>query len=97
MHGGMIIAVERSADAKLTSPQGGGMSATYVAQRSCPPSCPLRGTRRRRGPCYAEHGRVALHTDRLNASADAAQATPLQLAQLEAAAIDRLSGWCAAE
>ena len=64
------------------------MSATYVAQRSCPRSCPLLGA-----GCYAEWGRVQLHTNRINASAAAAKATPLQLARLEAELIDRLSGW----
>jgi hypothetical protein len=82
----MVICVERSDDAKLTSYYG--MSATYVSQASCPPGCALLGA-----GCYGEHGRVQFHTNRLNASAAAAAATPQQLAELEAAAIDRLSGW----
>lgn len=84
----MVICLERSEDAKLTSPQGGGMSATYVAQQSCPTTCALYGA-----GCYGEHGRVQFTTNRINASAAAAAAGPLELAQLEAAAIDRLSGW----
>jgi hypothetical protein len=83
----LVIAVELSEDAKLTGPGGPGMAATYAPQQTCPP-CRLRGA-----GCYAEGGRVALHTRQLNAAADAAGATALQLAQLEADAIDRLTGW----
>jgi hypothetical protein len=83
-----VLAVELSADAKLTGPGGPGMAATYAPQQTCPPACPLLGA-----GCYAEHGRMAIHTRRLNAAAAAAGLEALQLAQLEADAIDRLTGW----
>jgi hypothetical protein len=82
-----VIAVELSEDAKLTGPGGPGMAATYAPQLTCPP-CRLRGA-----GCYAEGGRVALHTNAINAAAQAAGVTALELAQLEADAIDRLTGW----
>lgn len=59
-----VIVVERSEDAKLSDPDGLGVSATYVAQESCPESCPLLGN-----GCYAETGNVGIHTNRINAQA----------------------------
>jgi hypothetical protein len=84
----LLIAVELSEDAKLTGPGGPGMAATYAPQLTCWAGCPLLGA-----GCYAERGRVALHTNAINAAAAAAGVTALQLAELEAAAIDRLTGW----
>ena len=61
----------------------GPCSATYAAQASCPPFCPLR----RKG-CYAESGNVAFTTRRVNAAADAQGADAHAVAVDEAAAID---------
>jgi hypothetical protein len=77
--GPAALAVENSANAKL-----GPCSATYASQASCPRSCPWRGN-----GCYAEHGRVAYQTRRLNRSAARGA---LRIAQAEARAIDRLTG-----
>ena len=74
------IAVERSGNRKI-----GDASATYVAQASCPPTCAFLGA-----GCYAESGRMALHTRALNARVDASG--PLGLAREEAAAIGHLTG-----
>lgn len=72
-------AIEMSQNRKL-----GAVSATYASQSTCPLSCPLRGA-----GCYAEAGRMGLHTRRLNDS-DITQ--PEAVAQVEADAIDRLTG-----
>lgn len=74
-----IIAVAKSGNSKT-----GAISATYASQETCPPSCPLMGS-----GCYAEHGPMALHTRRVNASAIA---SPIKLAINEAMAISRLPG-----
>jgi hypothetical protein len=73
-----VIAVEKSGNKKI-----GPSSATYVAQSSCPTTCPLLGA-----GCYAESGRMALHTRRLAESS----ASVDELAREEADAIDTLSG-----
>ena len=78
MRNGGVIAVECSANFKI-----GPVSATYVAQGSCPPSCSWLGA-----GCYAEKGLVNHTTSRLNK----VLATPLELAQQEAEAIGQLSG-----
>ena len=74
------IAVERSANTKT-----GEVSATYVAQTSCPAACPLQGS-----GCYAETGRAGIATRQL-ARASVGE-TPETLARSEANAIDALSG-----
>lgn len=74
-----VIAVERSGNRKL-----GDAAATYVAQASCPQSCAFLGA-----GCYAEGGRMALHTRLLNQSP---VTNPAALAVLEASAIGTLSG-----
>lgn len=63
----------------------GRVSATYVAQNSCPASCVFRGS-----GCYAENGNVGFQTHRLNRDAEGMKA--LALAKNEAQAIDGLSG-----
>lgn len=72
-------AVEFSQNRKL-----GAVSATYASQSTCPLSCPLRGA-----GCYAEAGRMGIHTRRLN---DSDITAPEAVAQVEADAIDRLTG-----
>lgn len=64
----------------------GPVSATYVSQATCPPSCAFRGA-----GCYAEHtGPVKrVGTDRVNAGGET---DPTLIALEEAAAIDRLPG-----
>lgn len=75
------FAVELSQNAKI-----GPTHATYASQQSCPKSCPFQGA-----GCYAEHGLVRLHTQRVN-TADA-NATPMDVARIEAEAIRKtLSG-----
>lgn len=72
-------AIEVSQNRKL-----GAVSATYASQSTCPASCPLRNA-----GCYAEAGRMGLHTRRLN---DSDITKPEAVAQVEADAIDRLTG-----
>jgi hypothetical protein len=60
-----VIVIEHSEDAKLSDPDGFGVSATYVSQQSCPDDCPLLGN-----GCYAETGNVGIHTNRLNRQVD---------------------------
>lgn len=74
---GLAVYVSVSKNAKT-----GLCACTYAAQASCPASCPFRGS-----GCYAEAGHVGLVTRRVNEAALAADATPLQVAQSEAAAI----------
>lgn len=62
----------------------GLMAATYVTQGSCPSSCPLYHS-----GCYAEQGLVGIQTRRLNRNAPDG-ATPEQIAQAEAEAIDAM-------
>jgi hypothetical protein len=59
-----VIVMERSEDAKLSDPDGMGVSATYVSQETCPADCPLLNN-----GCYAEIGNVGIHTRRLNKQA----------------------------
>ncbi len=63
----------------------GRAASTIVARQSCPTSCAFH----ERG-CYAEHDNTRVHWDRLTAGAP--DATPLELARAEAAAIDGLPG-----
>lgn len=77
-----VYAKELTANPKL-----GDVSATYVAQLSCPASCPFLGS-----GCYAENGFTSMAiTKRLNRGV-AAGTTPLDIAAREAAAIDGLTG-----
>ena len=80
-----VIGVERSQDRKLSTDSR--VSATWVAQASCPDSCPFKNS-----GCYAETGRSGIHTRRLNAAESAGDYNALDLAKLEAAAIRGLSG-----
>ena len=52
----LAIAVELSKNSKT-----GPVAASYAGQQSCPASCPLKGK-----GCYAEKGRIGIHTRRLN-------------------------------
>jgi hypothetical protein len=74
-------AVERSDNPKLGA---GRCSATYVAQHSCPKSCPFFGK-----GCYAESGPMLWSTRRLNKSTIT---DPVRIARQEARAIDGLTG-----
>lgn len=76
----IATAVEQSHNAKT-----GNVSATYAAQGSCPTTCTLRGA-----GCYAETERVGIATKQLNAAAG--NASTLDIAIAEAAAIDALKG-----
>lgn len=79
----MVAGVEISDNNKI-----GKVSATWVAQNSCPPSCPHMGA-----GCYAESGMAGFTTARLNrAGNDHPELTPAAIAQIEAAAIDTLTG-----
>lgn len=78
----LVLAVENSRNSKI-----GITSATYVTQASCNPTCGLMNN-----GCYAEHGMVGMVTRQLNANAKAANVTPSQIAQQEAAGIDTLTG-----
>ncbi len=74
-----VIAVEKSQNAKI-----GTASATYATQSTCPDTCPLMSN-----GCYAEKSFAGITTRRLNGTGE----TRLDLlAQLEADAIDSLSG-----
>lgn len=77
--GSPATAVESSVNIKV-----GPSSATWVSQHSCPNTCPLKGK-----GCYAESGRAAFVTRRLNASTESDQ---IEIAQAEAAGIRSLSG-----
>jgi len=74
------FAVEISENDKI-----GLASATYVSQDSCSPTCPHMDN-----GCFAELGVMAIHTRRLNGATNGE--SPEQLATMEAADIDRLSG-----
>lgn len=77
------FAVEASQASKL-----GLVHATYASQVSCPASCSYRGA-----GCYAESGRVNIRTMELNRSAEFLRASPLDVAEEEAIAIEEdLSG-----
>lgn len=84
----LVLAVERSADAKLSPDRN--VSATWVAQQSCPP-CPLRNN-----GCYAEVSFSGIQSRRLNKNAGRKRLAlaPLRrlLARQEADAIRGLSG-----
>lgn len=79
----LVIAKTNSGNRKI-----GKVATTYVAQASCPTSCPFFDG----GGCYAEQGPVGWITADLNAAAKAAPTppTPRELGQLEAEAIDGL-------
>lgn len=73
----LAIATSKSLNRKT-----GTAAVTYVAQQSCPSSCPFQGH-----GCYAEGGAIGIHTRRLNRAAR--DATPAEVAMAEAEAIDR--------
>lgn len=77
-----MYAVEQTANPKL-----GPVSATYVAQQSCPVSCPFLGS-----GCYAENGFTGGNIVKPLNRGVAEIMTPVEIALDEAAAIDRLSG-----
>jgi hypothetical protein len=81
--GTLAIAVAKSGNEKI-----GESSTTYVEQRSCPDSCVFFDG----GGCYAEDGPVGKFvTQPLNrAAALFANATPEEIAEAEADAIDRM-------
>lgn len=83
----IAIAVESSHNAKT-----GKVSATYVAQQSCPSTCSFK-----RNGCYAEQGSAAFTTRRLNRASDQIIAegidlSPEIIATHEAEAIRALTG-----
>jgi len=77
-----VTAVEKSSNRKI-----GDVSATYVAQTSCPITCSFLNN-----GCYAENSFVGYTTRRLNRAAVEARATPLDIAKAEHKAILELSG-----
>src|SRR5581483_10267455 len=77
----LAIAASKSQNRKL-----GNAATTYVAQVSCPKSCPLYDG----GGCYAESGRVGLVTNQLNEAAKARGGGPREAALDEAAKIDAI-------
>lgn len=82
-----VIVVERSGNNKISDPRGRGVSTTYVAQDSCPESCPLRGH-----GCYAETGWAGFQTYRINQVQLKRRLTLVELAEAEAMGIRRLTG-----
>jgi hypothetical protein len=76
----MVTAIEKSTNRKI-----GNVSATYVAQQSCPDTCKLKGN-----GCYAENDFVGFTTRRLNKLADGKSL--LDMAHAEAKAILTLKG-----
>jgi hypothetical protein len=78
---GAVIAVALSRDKKI-----GAASATYAAQQSCPQSCPLLNK-----GCYAQKGRVGIHTARLNKNAAVVESTAAEIATVEAGKIRDLA------
>jgi len=79
------IGVEKSGDRKLSTNRS--VSATWLSQGSCPGDCPFKDA-----GCYAQTGRSAIHTSKLNKAHELGKFTPEQLAKFEAEAIDKLSG-----
>lgn len=76
-------AVARSTNEKI-----GDCATTYAAQASCPSSCVFKDG----GGCYAEYGRMAVGlTNPLNRGAALVEATPLDVAEAEALAIDEMA------
>lgn len=81
-HGRLALATAKSNNAKI-----GDCATTYAAQASCPTSCVFFNG----GGCYAENGRLyAALTRPLNGAAELADASPVDVACEEAAAIDAL-------
>ena len=76
-----VYAVEATANPKL-----GGVSATYVAQQSCPGSCPFLGS-----GCYAESGFVGGNLVKPLNRGVATAMSRLEIAAQEAELIDCLS------
>ena len=78
-----VIATELSKNRKI-----GPASATYVSKATCPSSCALlkadNGVK-----CYADVGRMALHTKRVTG---ATESDPIEIAKIEADKIADLSG-----
>ena len=80
--GELARAISKSANEKL-----GDAATTYAAQQSCPTDCVFFNG----GGCYAENGRIAASTTiPLNAAAELAGASALDVARAEAAAIDAM-------
>jgi hypothetical protein len=75
----LAFATQKSGNRKT-----GPIAVTHAAQQSCPASCPFLNS-----GCYAENGPQGIHTRRLNEAA--ADATPIDVALAEAAAINELS------
>ena len=73
-----VSAVEVSQNSKT-----GKVSATYVAQQSCPSKCPFKGS-----GCYAESNMVGMQTRRLNRARQSAA----KIARAEAKGIRELTG-----
>lgn len=85
----LVSVVERSGDRKLS--HNGNVSSSWVAQQSCPTSCPLKSN-----GCYAEVNKSGLHTHRMNRMAAARKkslkAIRDMLVKLEVAGIRKLTG-----
>lgn len=80
----LVTVVQRSNNSKI-APKGQEVSATYVSQKTCPNTCPLKGN-----GCYAEKGRTAFTLRRLEALTEELNASRLDLAEAEAIGIDDL-------
>lgn len=76
-----VTAVESSLNGKT-----GIVSATYVAQATCPSSCPFMGA-----GCYAETGHAGIVTARMRKQAKGLTITEIAIAEAEA--IDGLTGY----
>lgn len=80
----LAIAVSLSEDRKV-----GMAAATHATHASCPVTCNLHPSTGD-GDCYAGNGNVGLHMRRLNSAAVKRKATPAEIADAEADAIDRM-------
>ena len=73
-----------SAVASSKNKKTGAIAITYASQESCPSDCAFMGN-----GCYAENGRMALHTRKLNN----AVGDHIMVANAEAEEIDNLKSW----
>lgn len=88
--GSVAFAVPRTEDAKITlEPRARPVAVTHVTQRSCDTACAFYGPG---NGCYASQGNEGRIAMRLNTAADGTAASPLSIANDEAAAIRALHG-----
>jgi hypothetical protein len=79
-----VAVVQKSQNSKIAL-KGKTVSATYISQKTCPSSCPLKGN-----GCYAERGYTNVTLMRLEAITKELNLTARDLAIDEARGIDKL-------